>query len=111
MGKREFLGEFEQVVLLAVLHTDNQGYGMSVRREIEARTGREVSIGAVYSTLDRLEKKTLVTSWEGESAPVRGGRARRHFRVTPEGMEALQASRAMMARMWDGAMEKAGGDA
>ena len=112
MGKREFLGEFEQVVLLAVIQADNEGYGMSIRREIESRTGREVSIGAVYSTLDRMERKGLVASWEGEAAPVRGGRARRHFRVTPEGSNALRASREMMARMWDGVeVERLGGDA
>ena len=102
MGKGDFLGEFEQMVLLAVVQLEEHGYGMSIRREIEERTGRDVSIGAVYSTLDRLEAKGLVESWEGDAAPVRGGRGRRHFRMTRAGGEALHTSRVMMDRMWDG---------
>lgn len=96
------LGEFEQVVLLAVLRQDNEGYGMSIRREIEDTVGRDVSIGAVYATLDRLERKGLVRSWTGESTPVRGGRARKHFEATPEGTAELRTSRATMDRLWDG---------
>jgi PadR family transcriptional regulator PadR len=102
VGKRDFLGEFEQTVLLAVLRQNDEGYGMSIRREIEECAGREVSIGAVYATLDRLEQKGLVRSREGEATPVRGGRARRHFEVTAEGARALRTSRAMMDRLWDG---------
>lgn len=102
MGKGDFLGEFEQMVLLAVVQLEDRGYGMSIRREIQARTGRDVSIGAVYSTLDRLEQKGLVASWEGDATPVRGGRARRHFRMTPDGAESLHQARSMMDRMWDG---------
>jgi DNA-binding PadR family transcriptional regulator len=90
------------MVLLAVLRQDNEGYGMSVRRELEESAGRDVTIGAVYSTLDRLEQKGLVRSWEGEATPVRGGRARRHFAVTAEGAGALRTARAMMDRLWDG---------
>jgi PadR family transcriptional regulator PadR len=102
MGKGDFLGEFEQVVLLAVARLRGDGYGMSIRREIERRAGREVTVGSVYATLARLEEKGLVASEAGESTPRRGGRARRHFRLLPEGSEALEASRGMMARMWDG---------
>jgi DNA-binding PadR family transcriptional regulator len=102
MGKGDFLGEFEQMVLVAVLRGDGDGYGMSIRREIEERAGREVSIGAVYATLDRLEQKGFVCSREGEATPVRGGRARRHFEVTAEGAETLRTARAMMDRLWDG---------
>ncbi|HSG49903.1 MAG TPA: helix-turn-helix transcriptional regulator [Longimicrobiales bacterium] len=102
MGKGDYLGEFEQMVLLAVLQQGDAGYGMSIRREIEGRTGRDVTIGAVYATLDRLETKGLVRSMEGASEPVRGGRARRHFQATPEGVEALATARRMMERMWDG---------
>lgn len=102
MGKGDFLGEFEQTVLLSVLRLDNEGYGMSIRREIEECVGREVTIGAVYATLDRLERKGLVRSREGEATPVRGGRARKHFGLTREGASALQISRSMMERLWDG---------
>ena len=111
MGKGDFLGEFEQMVLLAVLREEGDGYGMSIRREIEGRAGRDVSIGAVYATLDRLEQKGLVASREGEATPVRGGRARRHFEVTPEGASALRAARAMMDRLWDGVELPAEGEA
>jgi len=102
MGKGDFLGEFEQVVLLAVARLGERGYGVTVRKEIERRTGREVSVGSVYSTLSRLEEKGFVGSWEGDPKPKRGGRAPRHFRVKPAGVRALETSRAIMESMWDG---------
>jgi DNA-binding PadR family transcriptional regulator len=102
MGKGDFLGEFEQMVLLAVLRQEGVGYGMSIRREIEEHAGREVSIGAVYSTLDRLEAKGLVRSRAGDATPVRGGRARKHFELTRDGATALRTARTMMDRLWDG---------
>ena len=102
MGKGAFLGEFEQVVLLAVARLEGEGYGVSIRREIERRTGRGVTIGAVYATLSRLEEKKLVASREGEARPRRGGRARRHFHIEAEGVRALEETRGMMERMWDG---------
>ena len=102
MGKGDFLGEFEQVVLLAVLRQHGDGYGMSIRREIEECVGRDVSIGSVYATLDRLERKRLVRSRSGEATPMRGGRARRHFALTPAGAAALRTTRAMMDSLWDG---------
>lgn len=102
MGKRKFLGEFEQIVLLAVLRLRGAGYGMSIRREIEERTGRPVSIGAVYATLDRLETKGYLISREGDSAPVRGGRSRRLFKAEPAGTQALRDSRERLDSMWQG---------
>ena len=102
MAKGKFLGEFEQIVLLAVLRMAGEGYGMSIRREIERQTGRAVSIGAIYSTLERLERKGFLTSREGAATPVRGGRARRHFQLRPKGHRALLASRRMLDRMWSG---------
>ena len=102
MKKGTFLGEFEQVVLLAVQRLRGYGYGMSILREIEGRTRRSVSIGAIYATLERLQRKGLVTSREGESTPVRGGRARRHFELLPEGCKALLRSRGMLDSMWEG---------
>ena len=98
------LGTFEEQVLLAVLRTgrtpDGSGaYGMAVRRELEAVTGREVAIGAVYATLDRLEAKGLVASERGEAA---AGGSRRLFAVTPRGARALADSREMRERLWLG---------
>lgn len=108
MGRGDFLGEFEQVVLLAVARLEERGYGVTVRKEIERRTGREVSVGSVYSTLARLEEKGLVSSWEGEPEPRRGGRARKHFRLQPAGVRALEAVRDMMDALWDGLELEAG---
>lgn len=102
MGRGDIPGEFEQIVLLAVARLAGRGYGVSIRREIEERTGRKVSVGAVYATLDRLESKGLLTSWEGDPTPTRGGRAKRHFRLLAAGARALEASRETMGRMWDG---------
>ncbi len=102
MSKGDFLGEFEQLVLLAVIRLDDGGYGMSIRREIEAQTEREVTIGAVYATLERLERKGYLRSSEGDSTPARGGRSRRHFGLTPEGGQALRTSHGILANMWDG---------
>jgi DNA-binding PadR family transcriptional regulator len=94
----DWLGEFEQVVLFAVAQLDH-GYGATIRDEIVQRTGRDVSAGAVYTTLDRLEARGLVASWWGEPTPQRGGKRKRHYRLRPEGREALtrswQALRAM----------------
>jgi DNA-binding PadR family transcriptional regulator len=111
MGKGDFLGEFEQVVLLAVARLRGGGYGMTIRREIERRTGRDPTVGSVYATLARLQEKGLLTSEEGAPRPRRGGRARRHFRVLPAGVEALEAARGMMARMWDGVAFDGGDEA
>lgn len=96
------MGEFEQLVLLALLCQDNDAYGMEVREEIEARTGREVSYGAVYTTLDRLQKKGFVSHRMGEAMPERGGRARKYFRVEPEGRAALRDTRRALQVMWEG---------
>lgn len=96
------MGEFEQLVLLALLRLDNRAYGMEVREEIEERTGREVSYGAVYTTLDRLERKGWVSHRMGESTPERGGRARKYFRVEPAGAAALRATREAIGMMWEG---------
>jgi DNA-binding PadR family transcriptional regulator len=99
------LGEFEQMVLLAILHVDahssGEAYGVPIVEEIERRTGRTVSRAAVYVTLRRLEKRALVTSWMSEPTGERGGKARRCVRVEPSGLELLRESRRAMARMWD----------
>jgi PadR family transcriptional regulator PadR len=99
------LGEFEQLVLLAVLRTsqdDGEAYGIPVYDELIARTGRRVARGAVYMTLDRLEKKGLLTSYLTSPTAERGGRARRCYRVTKTATVALRASRAALQRLWEG---------
>ncbi len=83
------LGEFEQVALLAILRLEKQAYGVSIRSEIAACTGREPAPGALYTTLDRMEEKGIVRSWFGETTPQRGGRAKRYFALTKAGLAAL----------------------
>ena len=102
MPRGEYLGELEQVVMLAVARLEDDAYGMSIRREIESRSGRSVAIGAVYSTLERLEDKGFVRSGEKAATPDRDGRARRFFHLTRAGITALQAASEMQARMWSG---------
>ncbi len=96
------MGEFEQMVLLALLRLDNDAYGMEVREEIERRTGRDVSYGAVYTTLDRLERKGFVGFHLGEATARRGGRARKYFEVLAAGHAALRESRRALGVMWEG---------
>jgi PadR family transcriptional regulator len=84
------LGDFEQLILLALMRLGPDAYGATVRREIEEHAGREVSISAVYTTLDRLERKGLVRSRIGAPTPERGGRRRRHFELLPLGARSLR---------------------
>ncbi len=100
---REGLGEFEQVVLLAVIHLKEHVYGVPIVDEIERRTGRAVARAAVYITLRRLEEKGLVSSWMSEPTGEPGGKARRCVEVTPAGRRALKDSRAFLESMWHGA--------
>ncbi len=97
-GRISYLGEFEQVVLLAVARLKDDAYGMRLRAEIAERTGRSVSVGAMYATLDRLVAKSYLRARDDES----GGRARRYFTLSKDGVAALEASRALQARMWAG---------
>ena len=98
MGADAPLGAFEEQVMLAVLRTGDESYGMSVRREIEHVTDRDVTIGAVYATLDRLEAKDLVTSRRADV----DGQSRRVFAITRSGLRALAETKAMRERMWQG---------
>jgi PadR family transcriptional regulator, regulatory protein PadR len=108
-GRVGYLGEFEQVVMLAVARLQEEAYGTRIRREIETCTGRAVTIGAAYATLDRLVEKGYLRSREGQPTPERGGRARRFFRLTPSGITALETVRDLQARMWAGLqLRKAG---
>ena len=96
------LGEFEQMVLLAILHLEGEVYGIPVVDEIERRTGRSVSRSAVYVTLRRLEGKGLLSSWMSDPTPERGGKPRRCVKVEPEGLRLLRESRGLMEQMWQG---------
>jgi PadR family transcriptional regulator, regulatory protein PadR len=102
MGRAGYLGEFEQVVLLAVARLDADAYGMRIREEIEQRAGRQASIGAVYATLERLASKGLVREGEVPGGAERSGLARRFYRITPAGKTALENARDLQARMWAG---------
>ncbi len=96
-----YLGEFEEIVLIAILRLGDNAYGVSIRQLIERETGRSVSIGGIYTTLERLERKGFITSWQGEATAERGGRAKRFFRVEGAGErafnEAQQARKNIMA--------------
>ena len=94
--------DFEQQVLLAVWRLGETAYGVSVRDELEGRTGRDFAQGAVYVTLVRLEKKGLLRSSRSEPTPVRGGKAKRCFEITAEGIAGLRAVRRSLDRLWDG---------
>jgi len=100
------LGEFEHVVLLAVLRLDADAYAVTVRDEILRRTGRDVSRGAIYITLDRLETKGYLRSWLADPTPERGGRAKRYYALRPKGVEALKESRRALVALWKGVEAK-----
>jgi PadR family transcriptional regulator PadR len=102
MRRVEALGEFEQLVLLAIVRLAANAYGSTIREEIEDRTGRSVAIGALYTALDRLERKGYVSSTMSDPTPQRGGRAKRYFRLRPAGVAALRRSREVLSRMWSG---------
>lgn len=96
------LGEFEQLVLLAIVHLQEDAYGIPIVEEIERRTGRSVARAAVYITLRRLEEKGFVSSWMGEPIAERGGKGRRYAKLEPEGAKALREARRATERMWRG---------
>ncbi len=96
------LGEFEQMVLLAIAHTEGEAYGVPIVEEIERRTGRRVARAAVYITLRRLEEKGFVSSWMSDPTPERGGKGRRCVKLEAEGIRALREARRAAERMWQG---------
>jgi PadR family transcriptional regulator PadR len=102
MFGRDFLGEFEHIIILALLRLEDRAYGVTVRQEIQLRTQREVSIGAVYATLGRLESKGYVRSHRGDPTPERGGRSKRFFRVTAKGVGAVNRTHRALLRMTEG---------
>lgn len=102
MSETPVIAEFEQMVLLAVLQVHDDAYGVSVHEELERHTDRPVARGAVYMTLDRLEKKGLLTSSLSEPTAERGGRAKRCYKATRPALLALKASRRTLLSLWDG---------
>ena len=102
MFGHDYLGEFEHIIILALLRLEDRAYGVTVRQEIELRTQREVSIGAVYATLARLESKGYVKSHRGDPTPERGGRSKRFFRVTAKGVGTVNRTHRALLRMTEG---------
>ena len=102
------LGDFEQLVLLGVLRLHDGAYGAAIRQEIHARSGRDVSINAVYTTLDRLETKGLLESWVGEPTAQRGGRRRKFYALRPAGIAAMRQAYHALLSMADGLDERLG---
>jgi PadR family transcriptional regulator, regulatory protein PadR len=96
------LGEFEQMVLLAIAHLGEDAYGIPIVQEIERRTGRRVARAAVYITLRRLEEKGFISSWMSDPMPERGGKPRRHVTLEAQGAKALREARSAAERMWQG---------
>src|SRR5262245_22044309 len=102
MPDSQQLGEFEQLVLLAIARLADEAYGVAIRQDIITHGRRSVSVGALYVTLDRLEKKGYLRSSWGEATAVRGGRAKRYYTLTSAGISVLSAARKRMDRMWMG---------
>jgi PadR family transcriptional regulator PadR len=102
MSKRNFLGEMELMVLLALMRLGDDAYGVPISKELLNIARREVALGSVYAALDRLEQKEFVLSTLGDPTPERGGRAKRYFRVTSKGLRALKMTRTALTKLWSG---------
>ncbi len=100
MKNRSYLGEFEIMLLLAVIHLGDEAYGVPISRELEKYRGRDVAVGSVYAALERLEAKQLVISSLGEPTPERGGKAKRYFRITKEGLRQVHETRRVLTKLW-----------
>jgi DNA-binding PadR family transcriptional regulator len=109
MPRTNYLGEFELLVMLAVIRLGEGAYGVPISREIEQQTGRDVAFATVYATLERLQHKGFVGSALGEATPERGGRAKRFFRVTPAGLRTVRETKQSLIRLWRGLRELEGG--
>ena len=106
---RDYLTDFELMILLSVLRVGDEAYGVPVARELEHTGGRSVVLATVYAALDRLEANGLVTSALGDPTPARGGRAKRFFRVTPSGLKAVRQTRRALTQLWTGVPQLDGG--
>ena len=111
MSARDYLGEFELMILLAVIRLGDDAYGVPISNELLETTGREAAMGSVYAALDRLERKGLVSSTLGDPTPMRGGRAKRYFRATAKGLREATAIRKALTSLWRGIPDVQGGRA
>ena len=102
MERRTYLGEFELMILLAVIRLGDDAYGVPISKELFEITGRDVALGSVYAALDRLEQKEFVSSTLGDPTPARGGRAKRYFRVTSSGIREAKMTKKALIRLWRG---------
>lgn len=102
MPRGGYLGEFELMVLLALMRLGDEAYGVPISREIEQRSGREVALGSVYAALERLEEKGLVASRLGDPTAERGGRAKRYFRMTESGLRDVRQAQRALVSLWKG---------
>ena len=109
MRKRSCLGEFELIILLALMRLGDDAYGVPISKELLNTTGREVALGSVYAALDRLEEKQFVSSTLGDPTPTRGGRAKRYFRVTSKGIREVDRTRTALIDLWRGIPQLEGG--
>lgn len=109
METRIHIGDFELIVMLVLLRLGDNAYGVPISREIEQRCCREVALGSVYATLERLQQKGLVSSELGEPTAERGGRAKRYFRLTRKGLREVRETKNALVRLWTGLPELAGG--
>jgi PadR family transcriptional regulator PadR len=108
---RALLTDFELMILLAILRVGPEAYGVPIAREIEATGRRNVILGAVYTALERLERNGLVASRMGNPSPERGGRAKRFFEVTPQGLKAVKDTQRSLVALWKGIAQLKGGTA
>ena len=111
MPRAGFLGEFELMVLLVLVHLGDEAYGVPISRQIEERSGREVALGSVYAALERLEGKGLVKSRLGDPTAERGGRAKRYFHITSQGLRDVRETQRALMSLWKGLPEAEGGAA
>jgi len=111
MAKREFMGGFELLVLLALIKLGDEAYGVPISEAIEESSRKEVAVGSVYITLERLERKGFVSSRLGEPTAERGGRAKTYFRITPKGLREVRQARRTLMTLWQGVPQLQGGNA
>jgi DNA-binding PadR family transcriptional regulator len=108
MRKGDYLGNFDLMLLLALLRLGDDAYGVTIAEELEKQTGREVVVASVYATLERLQQRGLVTSRLGDPTPERGGRAKRYFRITAAGTREVRDARRSLMKLWQGLPEVKG---
>lgn len=98
---KAYLGEFEELVLLTIATLGEEAYGVSIQQDIETRCNRSISIGALHSTITRLEEKGLLKSWLGGATQERGGRSKRYYEITPAGKKAVSESKSLRDELWN----------